>query len=129
MYIRKGARLSLDYEVLFQPDQKKVKVRPHTNVLDASRRAGVRIPTRCGGKAGCLMCKIIVPSEERDHCSAPEPKEIRKLGTSMIEQGYRLSCQTRITNHIKVMIPEDPLKAAIRKQLEAARNRESDDFI
>lgn len=107
----------------------KVKVRPHTNVLDASRRAGVRIPTRCGGKAGCLMCKIIVPSEERDHCSAPEPKEIRKLGTSMIEQGYRLSCQARITNHIKVMIPEDPLKAAIRKQLEAARNRESDDFI
>ena len=47
----------------------------------------------------------------------------------MIEQGYRLSCQARITNHIKVMIPEDPLKAAIRKQLEAARNRESDDFI
>lgn len=129
MYIRKGARLPLDYEVLFLPDQKKVKVRPNTNVLDASRRAGVRIPTRCGGKAGCLMCKIIVPSEERDHCSAPEPKEIRKLGTSMMEQGYRLSCQTRITNHIKVMIPEDPLKAAIRKQLEAARNRESDDFI
>lgn len=129
MYIRKGARLPLDYVVLFLPDQKKVKVRPNTNVLDASRRAGVRIPTRCGGKAGCLMCKIIVPSEERDHCSAPEPKEIRKLGTSMMEQGYRLSCQTRITNHIKVMIPEDPLKAAIRKQLEAARNRESDDFI
>jgi uncharacterized 2Fe-2S/4Fe-4S cluster protein (DUF4445 family) len=129
VYIRKGARLPLDYEVLFLPDQKKVKVRPNTNVLDASRRAGVRIPTRCGGKAGCLMCKIIVPSEERDHCSAPEPKEIRKLGTSMMEQGYRLSCQTRITNHIKVMIPEDPLKAAIRKQLEAARNRESDDFI
>jgi len=119
----------LEYEVLFLPDQKKVKVRPNTNVLDASRRAGVRIPTRCGGKAGCLMCKILVPDEERGHCSAPETKEIRKLGTSMMEQGYRLSCQTRITSHLKVIIPEDPLKAAIRKQLEAARNREPDDFI
>ncbi len=122
-------RLPVDYEVLFLPDQKKAKVRQHTNVLDASRRAGVRIPTRCGGKAGCLMCKVIIPKEERGHCLPPESKEIRKLGSTLIEQGYRLSCQTRITNHVTVMIPEDPLKAAVRKQLEAARSRDLDDFI
>lgn len=119
----------MDYEILFQPDQKKTRVRSQTNVLDASRRAGVRIPTRCGGKAGCLMCKVIVEGEEKEHCSPPELKEVRKLGTVMIEQGYRLACQTKITNHLKVIVPEDPLKAAIRKQLEAAKNRDSDDFI
>lgn len=119
----------MDYEVLFQPDGKKAKVRPLTNVLDASRRAGVRIPTRCGGKAGCLMCKVIIPEGQRESCLPPEDKERRKLGSALLEQGYRLSCQTKITGDLQVSIPEDPLKAAIRKQLEAARNRDADDFI
>lgn len=119
----------MDYEVLFLPDGKRAKARPLTNVLDASRRAGVHIPTRCGGKAGCLMCKVIITEEEQGHCLPPEEKEQRKLGSSLLEQGYRLSCQTRIAGNLRVSVPEDPLKAAVRKQLEAARNRDSDDFI
>ncbi|GAB6929953.1 hypothetical protein JCM10914A_39360 [Paenibacillus sp. JCM 10914] len=76
------------------------------------------------------MCKVIITTEEQRHCLPPEAKEIRKLGGLLLEQGYRLSCQTRVTGNLTVSIPEDPLKAAIRKQLEAARNKtDHDDFI
>ncbi|MGM1046081.1 Uncharacterized metal-binding protein [Paenibacillus uliginis N3/975] len=118
----------MDYEVTFQPDGKKVKVRPNTHVLDAARRAGVRIPTRCGGKMGCLMCKVHIQDGEQESCLPPKEAERRKLG-SLLGQGMRLSCQTVITGNLTVTIPEDPLKAAVRKQLEAARRGEYDDFI
>lgn len=119
----------MSYEITFLPDGKKVTVRPYTTVLDAAKRAGVHIPTRCGGKAGCLMCKVTIAESERDNCLLPESKEIRKLGVVMLEQGTRLSCQTKVSGPLHVTVPEDPLKAAVRKQLEAARKRESDDWI
>ncbi|UNK20507.1 2Fe-2S iron-sulfur cluster-binding protein [Paenibacillus sp. N3/727] len=118
----------MDYEVTFQPDGKKVKVRPNTHVLDAARRAGVRIPTRCGGKMGCLMCKVHIQDGEQESCLPPKEAERRKLG-SLLGQGMRLSCQTVITGNLTVTVPEDPLKAAVRKQLEAARRGEYDEFI
>lgn len=118
----------MDFEVTFQPEGKKIKVRPNTHVLEAARRAGVRIPTRCGGKMGCLMCKVQIQNEEQGNCLPPKEAERRKLG-SLIEQGTRLSCQTVVTGNLMVNVPEDPLKAAVRKQLEAARRGEEDDFI
>lgn len=118
----------MDYEVTFQPEGKKIKVRPNTHVLDAARRAGVRIPTRCGGKMGCLMCKVHIEKNDKSNCIPPTEAERRKLG-SLIDQGTRLSCQTIVTGNLVVSVPEDPLKAAVRKKLEAARRGESDDFI
>ncbi|MFC7682006.1 2Fe-2S iron-sulfur cluster-binding protein [Paenibacillus sp. GCM10028914] len=118
----------MDFEVTFQPVGKKIKVRPNTYVLDAARRAGIKIPTRCGGKMGCLMCKVQIQDGDHKNCLPPKEAERRKLG-SLIEQGTRLSCQTVITGNLSVTVPEDPLKAAIRKQLEAARRGENDDFI
>lgn len=118
----------MDFEVTFQPDGKKIKVRPNTHVLEAARRAGIKIPTRCGGKMGCLMCKVQIQHTEQKNCLPPKEAECRKLG-SLIDQGFRLSCQTVITGNLMVNVPEDPLKAAIRKQLEAARRGDQDDFI
>ncbi|WP_054957134.1 2Fe-2S iron-sulfur cluster-binding protein [Paenibacillus dakarensis] len=118
----------MDFEVTFQPEGTKVKVRRNTSVLEAARRAGVRIPTRCGGKMGCLMCKVQIQDEERNSCLPPKEAERRKLG-SLIDSGIRLSCQTVITGDLTVIVPEDPLKAAVRKKLEAARKGQADDFI
>ncbi|MGG1876926.1 MULTISPECIES: 2Fe-2S iron-sulfur cluster-binding protein [Paenibacillus] len=119
----------MSYEITFLPDGKTITVRPYTTVLDAAKKAGVRIPTRCGGKAGCLMCKVTIEESERANCLPPEDKERRKLGAALLERGSRLSCQTKVTGPLTVVVPEDPLKAAVRKQLEAAKQRESDDWI
>lgn len=114
------------HAVTFLPDNRSVSVRPGTTLLDASRRAGVTIRTRCGGVAGCLMCKVHVADDQASRLQPPTPAESRKLGSSMIAEGMRLSCQARTKGDVQVTIPEDPLKAAIRKKL--AEQQEDDWF-
>lgn len=117
----------MDHIITFQPAGTIIKVRPGTSVLNAARKAGVYIPTRCEGKANCLMCKIKISEQYESALSPIGDVEQRKLGTS-INEGVRLSCQTIILDDVEVTIPENPLKAAIRKQLEAARNKEHEEL-
>lgn len=109
-------------EITFLPDGQTVRVRPGTTVLEAGRRARVPIRTRCGGRAACLMCKIIV--QDQTGLSPLNRQEVLKLG-SLHEAGYRLACQARIIGKTAVTLPEDPLKAAIRAQL--AKQKEAED--
>jgi 2Fe-2S ferredoxin len=108
-------------EVHFWPDDKKITVRPGTTLLDAGRRAGVQIRTRCGGKAGCLMCKVTV--KDQNGLSPMKQNERIKLG-SLAEDGSRLACQAAVVGNVEVEVPEDPLKAAVRAQL--AKQQEED---
>ncbi|MFD3258839.1 2Fe-2S iron-sulfur cluster-binding protein [Paenibacillus lentus] len=113
----------MELKVRFMPQDKSVKVRPGTTVLRAARNARVHIATRCGGNAGCLMCKVEVEAEHSQALSSPTSAEQRKLGP-LLEQGIRLACQAKICGSAEVRLPEDPLKAAIRRQLE--RQQEDD---
>jgi 2Fe-2S ferredoxin len=108
-------------EVHFYPDQRKIQVRPGTTILDASTKARVLIRTRCGGKAACLMCKVVV--EDQSGLSPMKRNEELKLG-ELSERGYRLACQACVIGATHVSVPEDPLKAAVRAQL--AKQREED---
>ena len=103
--------------ITFQPSDKTVKVRSGITVLRAAREAKIHISTRCGGQAGCLMCKVLVEPGQAAAFTSPTEAERRKLGFQL-EQGYRLACQAKICGQGVVQVPEDPLKAAIRKQLE-----------
>jgi 2Fe-2S ferredoxin len=103
-------------EVTFLLENKKVKVRVNTSLLQAARLAKIRIPNRCGGKASCLMCKVRVP--DQNNLVPMADNESRKLGETFIQQGYRLACQARAVADVEVETLEDRLKAAIRKHLE-----------
>lgn len=113
--------------VTFQPDGRKAVVAQGVSLLEAARKAGVILPTRCGGKAGCLMCKVNVDKENLDALRPPGDNERRKLG-SMLESGTRLACQAVVLNDLTVSVPEDPLKAAVRRRLEAARRGEAEEL-
>ncbi|MNJ48250.1 hypothetical protein D3C77_434400 [compost metagenome] len=63
------------------------------------------------------MCKVKVDEEHGKALTPPTASELRKLGP-LLEQGVRLACQAKICGDTAVNVPEDPLKAAIRKQLE-----------
>ncbi|OZB94850.1 2Fe-2S iron-sulfur cluster-binding protein [Paenibacillus sp. XY044] len=118
----------MNHKVTFEPSGKSVLVREGMSLLHAAREAGVYIPTRCGGKMGCLMCKVQVGGPNATQLSPPDEAEKRKLG-SLIHSGTRLSCQARVRGPVTVTVPEDKLKAAVRKQLEAARNRDREDDL
>ncbi|MEF2964366.1 2Fe-2S iron-sulfur cluster-binding protein [Paenibacillus sp. M1] len=113
----------MEQQITFLPQNKTVKVRPGTSVLHAAREARVHIATRCGGNAGCLMCKVTVEPGLEAELTPPTAAERRKLGP-LLERGIRLACQARITGPAAVRLPEDPLKAAIRKQLEAQQQND-----
>ncbi|WP_145131974.1 2Fe-2S iron-sulfur cluster-binding protein [Paenibacillus sp. Y412MC10] len=118
----------MNHKVTFQPSGKSVLVREGISLLHAARDAGVYIPTRCGGKMGCLMCKVQVDAASAGQLTPPAEAEKRKLG-SLIRSGTRLSCQATVRGAVTVTVPEDKLKAAVRKQLEAARNRDREDDL
>ncbi|WP_411347345.1 2Fe-2S iron-sulfur cluster-binding protein [Paenibacillus sp. WLX2291] len=102
------------------PSGRSIQVSAGTTVLQAIRRAGVSLPVRCDGRAACLMCKVhIQPGEQGtgDGLCAPNAAEQRKLG-SQLQEGIRLGCQARIEAPAVITVPEDRLKAAIRRQLE-----------
>ncbi|MDQ1909427.1 2Fe-2S iron-sulfur cluster-binding protein [Paenibacillus sp. GD4] len=108
-------------QITFLPDAKRIEVRPGTTVLDAAGKARVTLRVRCGGKAACMMCKVV--ARDGQGLSPISQKERLKLG-SLADQGYRLACQTKIVGQAEVEVPEDPLKAAIRRQLELQRKEE-----
>lgn len=101
--------------VRFTPGDKKADVRPGTTLLDAARRAKVQVRSRCSGGLSCLMCKVKVV-EGADNLSQPAGNELAKLGPLAVE-GYRYSCQAKVTGNVTAELPEDPLKAAVRAQL------------
>jgi 2Fe-2S ferredoxin len=107
--------------VTFLPDNKSIQVRPGMTILEASRKVRVHIRTRCDGKAACLMCKVIV--QDQSGLGPMNQNERLKMG-GLQDQGYRLACQAKVIGDVIVTLPEDPLKAAIRKQLEAQREEE-----
>ena len=61
------------------------------------------IPSACGGKATCGMCKVRVI----EGGGTVLPTEIPYLTPEEIEQNVRLSCQVKIKNDIKIVIPEE----------------------
>lgn len=109
-------------EITFMPGGKSIQARPGTTVLDAARKARVHIRTRCSGKAACLMCKVKVIEGGESGLNAMNVNERLKIG-GLYEDGYRLACQAQLSGQgpVSVLIPEDPLKSAIRRQLEKQR--------
>lgn len=107
--------------ITFLPEGKSITVRSGTTLLAAARQASVGVRTRCGGVAGCLMCKVKVMNQ--DALSPPSKAERRKMGGET-NAGVRLSCQTRALDDVTVEVPEDPLKAAVRRQLERQKEEE-----
>lgn len=118
---------SRNIKVTFLPEGRSTLIMHGTSLLEAARRAGVVLPTRCGGKAACLMCKVTVEKEEASALRPPADAEKHKLG-SLLEQGVRLACQTAVWGEVSVRVPEDPLKAAVRRRLEAARRGEAEEL-
>lgn len=111
-------------EVTFWPSGKKIKVRPGTTLLDAARLARIPIQTRCGGKAACFMCKVeIKPGSDLLPIADIEQRKLSGLE----EQNIRLSCQARVRGQAEVIVPLDPLRSAIQRQL--ARQAEQDDEL
>jgi uncharacterized 2Fe-2S/4Fe-4S cluster protein (DUF4445 family) len=81
------------------PDDRTLEVLSGTTILGAGHAAGVDITATCGGRGRCTSCRV-----KFIEGAVPPPTimDELQLGADLVRDGYRLSCQCRVTEPITV---------------------------
>ncbi|TFG05396.1 MAG: DUF4445 domain-containing protein [Promethearchaeota archaeon] len=105
-----------EYEVIFQPEGKRVKVTKTTSIAEAAKLAGADLISICGGKGTCGKCKIQINPKLLQQPLLESEKRI--LSREEIESGIRLACQVTVDKNIVIVIPELSRTGIQRLQVE-----------
>ena len=77
-------------------------------LLDVLDQAGMHLPTSCGGKGTCGLCRVkVAGSDGRDSIL---PVEQVTLSEAQLAQGYRLACQLVLNSDLEVEVPPELLE-------------------
>jgi Na+-transporting NADH:ubiquinone oxidoreductase subunit F len=90
-----------------------IPVQGDDTVLNVLSRNKIFIPSACGGKATCGLCKCKVTEGGGEI----KPTEDPFLSKSERENNIRLSCQVKVRDQMKIEIPESMLNAQEYKTL------------
>ena len=83
--------------------EKELTVEGGSSLLSSLASNKIFIPSACGGKATCGMCKVKV----MDGAGPLLPTEEPYLSQEERNDGVRLSCQVKIKNDIKISVPDE----------------------
>ncbi len=83
------------------PDGRELQVAPGTSILRAAHAAGIDITATCGGKGRCTSCRV---KFVRGTIPPPTIMDELQLGDDLVREGYRLSCQCKISEPIAVQV-------------------------
>ena len=92
-----------DFVIDINNGQKKVTVKGGSPLLLSLAEQGIFIPSACGGRGSCGVCKVSVRSD----VGPVLPTELPYLNDEDRESGTRLSCQIKVKSDIKIEIPEE----------------------
>ncbi|MEH7009469.1 2Fe-2S iron-sulfur cluster-binding protein [Neobacillus niacini] len=82
--------------IRFINSNKQLEVPEDSNILRMSLRYDGELPNRCGGGI-CGTC-VFKTEEGTEFLDNVKVQEKRKLGAEWLDKGYRLGCQTFVTN-------------------------------
>jgi Na+-transporting NADH:ubiquinone oxidoreductase subunit F len=71
-------------------------------LLEVLTKAGVNLPSSCGGAGTCGLCKARVDDKD----SVAKPQELALLSRAEIAQGVRLACQVPVLHPLKVEVDD-----------------------
>lgn len=91
--------------VVLHPSGKKAQADGRQTILQLARSLGVPLVSQCGGKKKCGKCKVIIESA-RGLIPLPSEREREILG-GLLDQGFRLACETILTSGALIRIPEE----------------------
>src|SRR5574344_12580 len=83
-------------------DKKELIVSTGSSLLSTLSEQKIYLPSACGGKGSCGMCKCKVISGGGDIL----PTELPHFSRKQIQDNYRLGCQVKVKNDLKIQIPE-----------------------
>jgi len=89
-------------EVTYLPFDRSTRVPPGTTMFSAAHWIGLPIDSTCGGRGTCGKCKVRVLGSPPDVTTADH----RQLRKDEIDDGWRLSCQARIYEDVRVEVPQ-----------------------
>ena len=105
-------------------DDKQLQVEPGSSLLATLSNNGIFLPSACGGGGSCGMCKCQVP----EGAGSILPTEVNFFTRKQQAQHWRLGCQVKVRNDLKIAIPESIL--GIKKmECEVVSNRNVSTFI
>ena len=106
------------FEVKFLPDGLRVEVVRGATILEAARKAGIKLRTLCGGDGICGKCRVVL--EEGRVESVPTTL----LSREDILNKVLLACQSRVESNAVISIPaESRLEDASRILLDKDAER------
>lgn len=82
--------------------QEAVSVAVGASLLDVLNQTGVKLPSACGGKGTCGLCKVISPK-----AGPPLPTEMTRLSAQEAHSGTRLACQVKVQSDLAVQVPDE----------------------
>lgn len=83
--------------------EKILEVEGGRMLLQSLAQEKIFIPSACGGKATCGLCKLRVAAGAGQILPTEEPY----IEANEREEGYRLACQVKVKNDMKLYIPDE----------------------
>ena len=85
--------------------KKVVEVTPGGNLLNTLAEQQIFLPSACGGKGNCGQCKCRVV----DGGGNILPTEVGFFNRKQIQDHWRLGCQVKVKEDLKIVIPDSAL--------------------
>ena len=90
-------------KITINKDKKILEVQGGQPLLKALNGEGVFIPSACGGRGSCGLCKVQVVEGGGNYL----PTELPWISEEEKAKQVRLSCQFKVKNDIAIEIPEE----------------------
>lgn len=90
-------------EIDINEGERQIKIDGGSSLLSSLAANRIFIPSACGGKATCGLCKVKVFEGAGPLLPTEEPY----LSPEEVKDGVRLSCQVKVKSNLKVYIPEE----------------------
>lgn len=84
-------------------EEKNIEVQPGSSILTTLAAEKIFLPSACGGQGTCGMCKCQVLEGGGDILPTEKPYFTRKQQ----QDHYRLGCQVKVRENMKIVIPEE----------------------
>jgi Na+-transporting NADH:ubiquinone oxidoreductase subunit F len=81
---------------------RRLEVRGGKSVLESLKSEGIFIPSACGGRGTCAYCKLKIV----EGGGPVAPTELPLLSPAEIADNIRITCQVKVRNDMKLLVPE-----------------------